>query len=195
LDRSSSGANQFTWNAQDYARNSRMQEDFGRKHLGALNLAGSEAVLDIGCGDGRLTAEIARRVPGGRVVGIDSSPDMIAAARETFGTQHPNLTFKLMSATDLPFRKEFDLVFSTSALHWIKDHSVLLSRIAQSLKPGGRIYLVFGARGTLSELAPVIERLMEGPDWKVSFQNFDAPFGFYGAEEYRPWLARLSHEV
>ena len=172
-----------------------MQEEYGRKHLAELDLAGNEAVLDIGCGDGRLTAAIAERVPRGRVVGIDNSPAMIASARESQQTLHSTLTFEVIDAAALPFHAEFDLVFSTSALHWVKDHLAVLRGIRNALKPRGKMHLTFGARGTLSGLSPVIAALMEEPAWRARFQNFEMPFGFYGPGEYGPWLDQLGFSV
>jgi trans-aconitate methyltransferase len=172
-----------------------MQEEYGRKQLAQLNLTGNEAVLDIGCGDGRLTAALAPMVPNGRVLGIDSSPDMIAAARAAHQSRLPNLAFEVVDASALPFRGEFDLVFSTSALHWTKNHVAVLAGMRQALKPGGKIYLTFGARGTLSGLAPIVNALMAEPAWETYFRDFEVPFGFYGPEEYRPWLEQLGFAI
>jgi trans-aconitate 2-methyltransferase len=172
-----------------------MQEEYAHKHLAQLELGGGETVLDIGCGDGRVTAEIAQRVPRGRVIGIDSSQEMIAAARRTQQPHHGNLTFEVMDATALSFAPQFDLVFSTSALHWVKDHFAVLEGIKRALKPGGKLHLTFGAKGTLSGLAPVMAALMENSRWKARFENFEVPFGFYGPEEYRLWLDRLGFTV
>ncbi len=185
----------FAWDARDYARNSRIQEEYGRKHIGLLELSGGEAVLDIGCGDGRLTAALAQRVPRGRVVGVDSSPEMIAAARETQQPLHPNLSFQRVDATALPFRAEFDLVFSTSALHWVKDHLAVLRGISQALKPHGKLYLTFAARGTLGGLQEVLNGVVQEPSWRACFEGFESPYGFYGTEEYGPWLEQCGFMV
>ena len=185
----------FAWDARDYARNSRIQEEFGRKHLDALDLSGSEAVLDIGCGDGRLTAALAQKVPRGRVVGIDSSPDMIAAARQTQQSLHPNLGFETIDATALPFHGEFDLVFSTSALHWVKDHLAVLRGIRRALKSHGKLYLTFAARDTLGGLQEVLDAVIREPAWSAHFQGFETPFGFYGPEEYGVWLDQCGFNV
>jgi SAM-dependent methyltransferase len=87
-----------------------------RRWLALLRLKGSERVLDIGCGDGRITAEIAARVPQGSVIGVDSSHDMIAFASSHFGLElRPNVRFEVADAGSLPFREEFDLVVSFNA--------------------------------------------------------------------------------
>ncbi|MGA3293116.1 MAG: methyltransferase domain-containing protein [Candidatus Acidiferrales bacterium] len=194
-DPHASGVSRISWDPQDYARNSRIQEEYGRKQLAQLALTGNEAVLDIGCGDGRLTALLAQMVPRGRVLGIDSSPDMIAAARETHLSRHSNLAFELIDATALPFQSEFDLVFSTSALHWVKDHVPVLQGIRRALKPKGKMYLTFAARGTLAAFVFAVAALAEDPHWAARFDNFEMPYGFYGLEEYRALLDRFGFVV
>ncbi len=72
------------WNAADYAANSVVQQTWARELIAKLNLRGDEHILDVGCGDGKVTAEIARAVPHGSVTGIDASPQMIAFAKKTF---------------------------------------------------------------------------------------------------------------
>ena len=99
------------WNPSDYAAHSSAQESWARELVEKLALAGHEHVLDIGCGDGRITAGIARRVPDGRVVGADSSGEMVRHAEETFPPErHPNLSFVKADARVLPFRDEFDKI-------------------------------------------------------------------------------------
>jgi trans-aconitate 2-methyltransferase len=90
--------------------------------LSQLNLKGTERVLDVGCGNGKVTAEIASHLPQGAVLGVDSSADMIAFALSHFGPAlRPNLRFQTADARRLPFREEFDLVVSFNALHWIRE--------------------------------------------------------------------------
>jgi len=84
----------YNWNAQDYAKNSANQFQWAKELILKLKLRGNEAVLDIGCGDGKITAELARCLPNGRVVGVDSSEKMINLAKSTFQQKdYPNLSF------------------------------------------------------------------------------------------------------
>jgi len=111
------------WDAAGYARQSELQEAMGEEVIALLDLEGSERVLDSGCGDGRITAEIAARVLWGSVVGVDSSHDLIAFASSHFGTAlRPNVRFEVADAHSLPFR-EFDLVVSFNALHWLPEEN------------------------------------------------------------------------
>ena len=82
------------WNASDYARQSTLQEAMAEEAISRLTLHGDERILDVGCGDGKVTAQIAARVPRGSVLGVDPSANMIAFAARHHGTAaHPNLRF------------------------------------------------------------------------------------------------------
>jgi len=179
----------FLWNAKDYAKHSSAQQEWARELIAKLNLKGDEHVLDIGCGDGKITAEIAGYVPGGGVVGIDSSEEMIELARERFvNDNNPHLSFQVCDAGDLPFRGQFDVIFSNATLHWIRDHKPVLAGIERSLKPGGRILLQMGGKGNAAAILSVVEELMVGDEWREYFTNFQFSYGFYGPEEYTKWI-------
>jgi trans-aconitate methyltransferase len=175
-----------TWNAQDYSRNSSQQQKWANELIEKLRLTGDERLLDIGCGDGKVTASIARRLPRGHVVGIDQSEQMISFAR----MHHPvaNLQFSRANATSLNFDAEFDNVFSNAVLHWIRDHRPALRGIFRALKPGGRALLQMGGHGNGVEVLAAVEEIVAKPRWRESFRDFQFPYGFYAPEEYRPWL-------
>lgn len=177
------------WDGADYAKNSQAQKAFGATYLPRLGLKGGEAVLDIGCGDGALTALIAASVPRGETVGTDFSESMIRTAESVYGGQASNLSFRLLDALALDYRERFDLVFSASALHWIKDHGRVLRGMHAALRPGGRLFLLFGAKGTASGVLAVIGRMIAEPRWAPHFGNFEIPFGFHDAGEYADLLA------
>src|SRR5580693_7647130 len=129
------------WNAAAYAANSTVQQSWARELIAKLKLRGDEQVLDIGCGDGKVTAEIARAVPHGRVLGVDASPEMIAFAKKTFPpSKISNLKFEVCDARKIKSPAgSFDFVFSNAALHWVDDHEAVLKGAAAVLKPGGRL--------------------------------------------------------
>ena len=129
-----------------------------RRWLALLRLKGSERVLDIGCGDGRITAEIAARVPQGSVIGVDSSHDMIAFASSHFGLElRPNVRFEVADAGSLPFREEFDLVVSFNALHWLPEQDTALHSIRSAMKSDGMAQLRLVPAGERKSLEDVIE--------------------------------------
>ena len=135
------------WNAADYAANSVVQQTWARELIARLHLRGNEHVLDVGCGDGKITAEIARAVPQGLVVGVDASGEMISHARQTFPPlKNPNLEFHIGDARRLALRQQFDAVFSNAALHWVDDHEAILRGVSAVLKPGGRLVVGIGDR-------------------------------------------------
>ena len=136
------------WNAADYAANSTVQQSWARELIAKLHLRGDEHLLDVGCGDGKVTAEIARAVPRGSVTGIDASAEMIAFAKKTFPQKGlPNLEFHVMDAREIELNKQFDLVFSNAALHWVDDHQRFLQGASAVLKPGGRLVVSCGGKG------------------------------------------------
>jgi len=117
----------YEWDPADYSAHSQAQSQWAGDVIAKLELKGTESVLGIGCGDGKVTALLASRLPSGEVIGIDSSAGMVNRARETFpGTAYPNISFLCMDARDIRFSERFDLVFSSAALHWAQDHPGML---------------------------------------------------------------------
>lgn len=176
------------WDPKAYGRHSSMQQAWARELIARLDFQGHEQVLDLGCGNGMVTCEIARALPRGRVVGIDSSPEMIAFARRE-NAEVANARFEVRDARQLDFHGEFDTVFSNAALHWVRDHGPVLRGIRESLKPGGRFYLSMGGRGNAADMIQVMEEeLFRREPWRTAFAGFPFPWYFYGAEEYRGWV-------
>lgn len=165
------------------------QHQWAQELIGKLQLRGNEHVLDIGCGDGKITAEIAQHLPSGEVVGIDTSPEMIRFASDHFShDRFPNLSFVEMSAQEITFRDRFDVVFSNAALHWVMDHRPVLAGIGRSLCPGGRLLIQMGGRGNAARIFEAFEALRQHPPWDHQFAGFSFTFGFFGPVEYRAWL-------
>ncbi|ARV57856.1 SAM-dependent methyltransferase [Nostocales cyanobacterium HT-58-2] len=179
----------YIWNPTDYEQNSSAQQKFARDLIVKMGLQGNERVLDLGCGDGKVTAEIASFVSDGFVVGIDNSEAMINHARSRYPKNtFPNLEFRLANALQLPFNKEFTIVFSNSVLHWIQDHASVLHGISQSLCSGGKIFLQMGGRGCAINMLRVVEDITLSSKWRKYFIDFSFPYSFYGPEEYKDWL-------
>ena len=177
------------WNASDYSVNSSAQAKWGEELIAKLNLRGDETVLDIGCGDGKLTAALARQLPGGFVQGIDSSLEMIRFAAKSFPSSAiPNLSFKVCDACRLTFANKFDVVVSFSCLHWIKDHLPVLKGIRRSLKNNGRTLLQFGGKGNAADILAVTDEVIAGDRWGKYFRRFIFPWHFYVPGQYRVWV-------
>jgi trans-aconitate 2-methyltransferase len=146
-------------------------------------------VLDIGCGDGKVTAAIAGLLPWGDVTGIDISEDMVQLAQQSYPPEaFPNLHFQQEDASHLPFKDEFSTVFSNATLHWLRDPLPALLGIAKSLKNGGKTLLQMGGTGNAAEIVRLLDRQIHSRQWVAYFDSFKFPYGFYGAREYRNWL-------
>ena len=164
----------YNWNAQDYAKNSQNQFQWAKELIPKLKLQGNEALLDIGCGDGKITAELARCLPDGWAVGVDSSEKMINLAQNTFPPKdYPNLTFQVMDARKLTFQSEFDMVFSNAALHWIVDQKAVLAGVQRSLKPGGRLLFQMAGKGNAKDIIGIIDELADDGAMERIFQQHD----------------------
>ncbi len=141
------------WDPERYARNGRFVAELGEPVLALLAAEPGERVLDLGCGDGALTERLA--ATGCRVVGVDSSPEQVAAARAR------GLDARVMDAARLDFESEFDAVFSNASLHWVKDADAVIAGVRRALKPGGRLVAEFGAGTNVGRIVLALERACE----------------------------------
>lgn len=186
----------FHWDADAYARHSETQLGWARELIGKLSLQGHESVLDIGCGDGKVTAEIARLLPRGEAVGVDSSEDMVRKAGSAFPPEaNPRLSFRLMDARALAFENRFDVAFSNAVLHWLREHRPMLKGVARSLKPGGRVLFQMGGKGNGEEIFAVAEEMMGAEPWRGFFSDFQFPWGFHAPREYHAWCKEAGLRV
>lgn len=179
----------YAWNASDYAKNSQNQFQWAKELIPKLGLKGNEILLDIGCGDGKITAEISKCLPNGKVIGIDNSSQMVKLAKKTFqNEQYPNLSFQLMDARTLSFEEEFDLAFSNAALHWVNDQKAVLQGVQSSLKPHGRILFQMAGKGNAQAVLRIFDELLVLPRWQRYFDGFTFPYAFIGPQEYKRLL-------
>ncbi|MHB1661930.1 MAG: class I SAM-dependent methyltransferase [bacterium] len=180
------------WNAEDYAINSEGQLKWGEELIEKLLLEGNESILDIGCGDGKISAKLSKLVKGGNVFAIDASESMVEFASRQFPKKlYPNLTFLKMNALEinkLNSLKKFDTAFSNACLHWVKNHAAVLKGVRSCLKTGGKILFQMGGRGNAGGVLSSIKIVQAMPAYRKYFENFAAPYYFYGAEDYEIWL-------
>ena len=207
---------EMKWNAADYAAHSAVQQTWARELIARLHLRGDERVLDVGCGDGKVTAEIARAVPRGAVVGIDASAEMIAFAQKTFPHSGVlNLTFhvcdarKISPATRFPRapasrrrsqvsglgNAAFDLIFSNAALHWVDDHQAFLRGAASMLAPGGRLIVSCGGKGNAYDVFLALRPEMRLKRWRKFFRGLEKPYFFYSPADYEKWLPHFGFQT
>ena len=184
------------WNAADYAANSVVQQTWARELIARFKLRGHEHLLDVGCGDGKVTAEIARALPGGSATGVDASAEMIAFARKTFpARKNPNLTFHVRDARKVGFDHHFDLIFSNAALHWVDDHRAFLRGAATCLRSGGRLVVSCGGRGNAHDVFVALRPEMRLKRWRPFFRRMPRPYLFYSPEDYERWLPRFGFKT
>lgn len=136
------------WDAATYDRIADPQERWAMPVLDRLVLRGDERVLDAGCGTGRVTEHLVRRLPHGRVVALDGSATMLEQARHRLGDAVDYVLADL--SRPLPLEPVVDAVFSTATFHWVPDHDALFAHLAAVLRPGGALVAQCGAEGNVA---------------------------------------------
>lgn len=168
------------WDAETYDAVSDPQFEWGMEVLERLELGGEEVVLDAGCGSGRVTAELAKRLPRGRVVAVDGSEAMIAKARERLGDR---VTYLVADLAELQIEEPVDVVFSTATFHWIADHERLFERLRAALRPDGRLVAQCGGEGNVAAYAQAIALAAARPEFATHFGGMEGMWNFAAPEE------------
>ncbi|MBW3636222.1 MAG: methyltransferase domain-containing protein [Armatimonadetes bacterium] len=198
------------WNAKSYDETHDYVWQMGTGVVELLDPKAGELILDLGCGTGHLSAQIAAR--GAKVVGFDASPAMLETARREF----PDLDFRLADARHFDFPESFDAVFSNAALHWIHEPELVIKRVAHHLKLGGRFVAEMGGKGNIAALETALRdaahsldlppfedfnyfpslgeyaTLLENGGFEVGFATlFDRPTPLDGPRGARNWLLQF----
>jgi trans-aconitate 2-methyltransferase len=174
------------WDAETYDAVSDPQFEWGMEVLQRLDLRGDEAAVDAGCGSGRVTAELADRLPDGRLIAVDGSAAMVEKAKERLGER---ATYLVSDLVELKLPEPVDLVFSTATFHWIPDHDALFRRMRAALKPGGRLVAQCGGYGNVAEHAQAIAAVAADPEYGQHLSGAKALWNFATPEETEPRLA------
>ncbi len=176
--------NSQNWNAEEYNANAAFVAQLGNSVLEILAPQPEERILDLGCGDGKLTRKIQKY--GCHVLGIDSSEEMINATRKL------GIKTKVISGDNLNFDQEFDAVFSNAALHWMLEQDKVVQGVYQALKSGGRFVGEFGGKGNINSVIKAMSAVFQDfPDWR----KFSNPWYFPSIAEYAQVLDKAGFEI
>lgn len=167
-----------TWDPDRYARNARFVADLGMPVVELLRPQPGERILDLGCGDGALTEKLVAL--GCQVVGVDSSPEQVAAARAR------GLEAYVMDGQRLTFTNAFDAVFSNAVLHWMKRADDVIAGVRRALKPGGRFVAECGGAGNIRRIETALHAVLGRRGIDAAALN---PWYYPTPEEYTRRLA------
>lgn len=178
-------------NAKYYLDHSALQYITANLALGCSKFAANENILDVGCGDGRITSEISEKVPGGKVIGIDASANMIQFARESFPkSKFPNLEFQTEKAENLSLLEKFNAIVSFSCFHWIREPQKALRLLSDYLNPGGSLMIV-----TYPKESPYYEFMQIALENYPEFCDLSAYKTMLSEGEYISILKNLGLEI
>lgn len=172
------------WDPERYAKNARFVADLGMPVVELLAPMPGERILDLGCGDGALTARLAAM--GCKVMGVDASPELVAAAREL------GLDARTVDGQKLAFQGDFDAVFSNAALHWMLHPDDVIAGVHRALKPGGRFVAEMGGHGCI---ASIKEALLAALDRRGLDGRPAIPWYFPTAEDYSARLIKAGFVI
>jgi SAM-dependent methyltransferase len=173
-----------TWDPERYSRNARFVADLGAPVVELLAPRAGERILDVGCGDGVLTAKLVAM--GCEVVGVDGSAAQVEAARKL------GLDARVMDGEHLSFGQEFDAVFSNAALHWMRKPDAVLAGVCRALRPNGRFVAEFGGHGCVEKIKKALVHALNrhGIDGEAA-----VPWYFPAVEEYSTRLEKAGFSI
>lgn len=160
------------WDARTYDRVADPMTRWGSTVLDRLPLRGNERVLDAGCGSGRVTEQLAERLPEGRVIALDGSPSMIEAARERLAPFGDRIEYVVADlGAPLPIDEGVDAVLSTATFHWVPDHDALFATLAAVTRAGGWLVAQCGGAGNIASIQRVLATIGDGWLGAVHFET------------------------
>ncbi len=185
------------WDAAEYEAVSAPQTGWGADFLGVFlehySLRGNEAVVDAGCGTGRVTELLLRHLPRGTVLAVDASEAMVEAARRRFAGDG-RVRVERQDLCELEVGEPVDVIFSTATFHWILDHERLFDRLARALRPGGRLVAQCGGKGNIVRATAAAEEAMNETRFKDAFAGWEGSWNFAEPETTRARLEAAGFE-
>ena len=185
------------WDAAEYEALSAPQTGWGANLLELFlerqTLRGNEVAIDAGCGTGSVTEFLLRHIPEGAVLAVDGSKAMVEAAARRFAGD-PRVRVEHWNLLRLEVERPVDLIFSTATFHWIKDHERLFARLAQALKPGGRLVAQCGGVGNIFRATSATEEVMGEERFRERFEGWEDTKEYADAETTRVRLENAGFE-
>jgi trans-aconitate 2-methyltransferase len=166
------------WNADAYHRVSGPQVAMSEAVLDRLELTGDETVLDAGCGSGRVTRLLLERLPRGRVIAVDASPDMVARARVELAGSAADVRRADLAELRLADGEHVDAVFSNATFHWVPDHEALFCSLAAALRRGGRMSVQCGGAGNVAAVHAAAIEAAADAGLAGRFEGWPMPWNF-----------------
>src|SRR5215213_2239836 len=164
------------WDAATYDRVADPMTRWGLAVVDRLAVVGDETVLDAGCGSGRVTEQLAERLPRGQVVALDGSPSMVEEARRRLARFGDRITY-VVADLGRPFALpdgSVDAILSTATFHWVADHDALFRNLAAVLRPGGRLVAQCGGAGNVEHFLDVVRAVAPEYHDRHNFQTPEA---------------------
>jgi trans-aconitate methyltransferase len=175
---------QTTWNSQLYENQHAFVWQHAEDLIELLSPQPGERILDLGCGTGQLTAQLAST--GATVWGIDADATMIAKAQQNY----PHLKFEQADARNFQVEAPVDAIFSNAMLHWVKEPELAIECISRALKPGGRLVVEFGGKGNVQAISQALTNTLESLG-----QSYVSPWYFPSLGDYAILLEQYGLEV
>jgi trans-aconitate 2-methyltransferase len=175
------------WDAATYHKVSSPHVAWANVLLDRLELEGDEAVLDAGCGSGRVTAMLLERLPRGQVIAVDQSASMLEHARQALDGRATLIEADLL---ELELAAPVDAVFSNAVFHWVPDHDRLFARLHDALRPGGRLVAQCGGEGNVARLHAASAELARDPRFAEHIGSWEGPWNFAGPDQTAERLER-----
>jgi trans-aconitate methyltransferase len=183
------------WNGEDYFHHSSSQKDAAADLLKYVSVQDDAVVLDVGCGDGKITAGLAGKVLNGRVTGIDISPSMIDFAKAEYeNAKYPHLTFALGDAEEIHDVDTYDVIVALTSLQWLKSHETFLIAAMRALKPNGTLAVTMPT-GLPATIQQAVDELISRPEWAPYFSNFKTGWNFVDDATYGAMLSKAGFHI
>ncbi len=180
---------QKRWDPELYFKHSATQLGHAKDLIEQYQFCGDEQILDIGCGDGKITAALSQHIPNGHITGIDKSEEMIAFANQAFpSSSFTNVTFRKEDVLDLDEVDKYDLIVSFSCLYYVKYQQIAIANIQRALKPNGKILLMLYRK--CPDQWAAIDKIVSSKRWRDYFDYFDPGYYEHLPDTYQALLAQ-----